>query len=230
MSSKQHDKDIFSFKYKNENISLYLPNHGDFIQSRIRNKKQFYESALLDDLYTSGLSGKTVIDVGANIGNHTVFFAKVAKARKVYCFEPFKDMFNILKRNIELNGLGEKIRAYNLAVGKSKGKGTMKIRNIANLGMNRVQQDSSGDVEIDSLDNILLSSIDSVDLIKIDVEGMELDVLQGSRQILQKFKPDLCIEANTEIAFNKTLELLSKYNYKFVKQFKWTPTYLFSSN
>lgn len=51
---------------------------------------------------------KIVVDIGANIGNHTVFFANVCKAKKVYSFEPQEKVFEILKKNVEINKFNKK--------------------------------------------------------------------------------------------------------------------------
>lgn len=224
-----HIDDIFSFKYKEETISFYLPNQKDYIQYTIRNSKGFYESEMLEDIYLRDITGKNVVDVGANIGNHSIFFSKVSKAKAVYCFEPFKKVFNILKKNIEINNLGEKVKAFNLAAGDISGKAIIDIVDDSNLGMSKVCQAPNGDIDVVMLDEVLLPIVDAVDIMKIDVEGMGLAVLHGSIQIIKFYKPDIYIEAETDTDYQKILEFLSQYDYRPVKRYNWTPTYLFTT-
>lgn len=66
-----------------------------------------------------------------------------------------------------------------------------------------------------------------MDVIKIDVEGMEMDVLQGAVNTLKKHKPLLYIETTTDDKLQLVYSFLKKFNYKSLKQFNATPTTLF---
>ena len=91
---------------------FYLPYvKKDFIQQLIYRKKQYFEQENLDYIckkWENGLIGHTlknssVLDVGANIGNHTLYYLNECHAKSAYCFEPVPDTFRILSKNIEIN-------------------------------------------------------------------------------------------------------------------------------
>lgn len=227
IKDENRNKDVFSFIYKDEIVYFYLPNDKDYIQSTIKNNNKFYESTMLEEINLRGISGKTVIDVGANIGNHTIFFSRIANAEKVYCFEPFKHVFDILDTNIKINNLSHKVKAFNVAVGSVPGKAVIDIVDDNNLGMNRVSRVNNGNIDVVTLDDMLMGVVDSVDLIKIDVEGMGLDVLKGAINIIELYKPDIYIEADTDKEYQKIVEILSEFRYVPIKKYNWTPTYLF---
>lgn len=145
------------------------------------------------------------VDVGAHIGTYTIPVAK--KAQKVIAFEPHKDSFELLTKNISLNHLTN-IAAYNIAV--SKKRGAVSFMYGKEPDYSRVidgDQSWSGTVIDDArahnsnihlvntidLDSILLKE-DRVDWIKIDVEGHEMDVLEGAMQTIRMHKPKIIIE------------------------------------
>ncbi|HPD33893.1 MAG TPA: FkbM family methyltransferase, partial [Candidatus Kapabacteria bacterium] len=91
---------IYQFKILCDTVNFYLPNTEDYIQKSIINNRTFYEYDMLKDIFESLLPGDVVIDVGANIGNHSMFIGKFCNPEKVYSFEPFQYTFDILKKNI----------------------------------------------------------------------------------------------------------------------------------
>lgn len=84
-------------------------------------KGRFYELGMLE--FINSLNPKNlVIDVGANIGNHSIFLAKFTDCSEVHSFEPVLQIFSVLNKNIKSNRLQNKIKAHNVAVGDKKGK------------------------------------------------------------------------------------------------------------
>ena len=183
-------------------------------------------------IYTKNTMKKNlvIVDAGANIGNHTIFFAKFLDAKRVYAFEPQKYVFEILSKNIKLNNLENKVKLYNIGLGEKRSKGSLIVVDENNLGGSKLNLNSEGEIEVMPLDDILFNKEDKVDLIKIDVEGMELDVLKGAKKILSEYHPDLYIEASTESQFLSISQYLSNYNYIPQKRFNYTPTFLFKSS
>jgi hypothetical protein len=96
--------------------------------------------------------------------------------------------------------------------------------------MSSINKNKDGSVIIRPLDEIISKTIDNIKFIKLDVEGMEIEVLKGSDKILTLYKPDLFIEASTKREFEDLSDFLEKYNYKPIKKFNATPTYLFKAN
>ncbi len=84
--------------------SLIIGYRGEYIWERIRSTQTFYEQPMLEFIQRLGLGG-TYVDIGANLGNHCVFFARHCACTKVLAFEPFAPCFELLQHNIRLNVL-----------------------------------------------------------------------------------------------------------------------------
>jgi len=151
-------------------------------------------------------NGDTVIDVGANIGYISLVCAKsVGVKGKVYSFEPDPKNFGYLSENIALNE-SNNIQSYQLAL--SNKIGTLKLfhskidHNAGAHSMVYNERVVSNDyVEIKAFkfdESEIQSQLIKIDLIKIDVEGVEMDVLEGMHNTIQKFKPILLIEISAE--------------------------------
>ena len=142
-----------------------------------------------------------VIEVGANMGIHTIpLAAALAKdGRPLYAFEPQPVIFQQLCANLALNGLTN-VRAFPYACGSQNGALTFEIPDYTkpgNFGATRLKQPGSVSprqevVQCVRLDNLLGDGV--VGLIKIDVEGAELEVLMGCEGILARCHPFLYVE------------------------------------
>lgn len=218
---------IIDFTVNDNQIYFYLPNTSDWIQKIIYSNNNFYEVEMLMDIYYRLGKNKTIVDIGANIGNHSVYFGKICEAERVFSFEPQKEIFNILKKNIELNNLVDVISPVNIGIGKELTRGNIIIPDNNNLGMGRILEKDNGSIEINSIDNLFLGKDIKIDMIKIDVEGMEIEVLKGSINILNLYKPILYIEAATEDYYNDINTFLTHLGYTAITKFNATPTYLF---
>ncbi|CAO1668270.1 hypothetical protein NYA30BAC_03667 [Halomonas sp. NYA30] len=225
---KSSSEDICHFVYNGEDVNFYLPNKNDHIQKMIIRTGTFYEVSMLEDMLDRFKKGSVIIDIGANIGNHTVFFSKFLNACHVIAFEPNIDTFNILAENIKINGVDEKVDAFNLGVADSDGKASVIFYDPNNIGMTKIGMSEEGEINVVKLDNFLKKNErKSVGMIKLDVEGMELDVLKGCKKLLNDSAPLLYVEAGSESDFNAVSEYLEGFGYKAVKRFNATPTYLF---
>ena len=144
-------------------------------------------------------SGKCVYDVGAFVGTHAVAFAeRVGPLGKVFAFEPNKSSFRLLAMNTCTERRAS-VRSFNLAIGASNGFVKSISPDKSNLGLS-VLQETADEFERDvvfmkSLDSLVLDSDPS--LIKIDVEGMELDVLEGAAMTIARSRPFIYAEVNT---------------------------------
>ena len=194
---KENDYCITLKKYKD--TKMYLPlvknqRHADILQRSIFMTEDFHER---DDLFTVLDKGvlkcrQTVLDIGANIGNHTVFFAKIAKAKRIYAFEPINDTYRQLVRNVEINNLSDIVETYNYAVGEDNDKAEIESYTEINIGATHLKTSEEGDIEVKSIDGLNLS--EHIDFVKIDVEGFEIGVIKGMREILHRDSPALWIE------------------------------------
>ena len=142
----------------------------------------------------------TVIDAGANYGDSSIWWSKKFGAR-VIAFEPLERVFNILEENIALNKAD--VKAYNVALGNGEEISGSSDGNTFYSG---------GDITIRSekLDNY---SFERVDLLKIDVEGFEMDVLIGAENTIRQFKPRIIIETHSKALRKKCHAFLSSLGY-----------------
>ncbi len=139
--------------------------------------------------------GDVAVDAGANIGAHTVFLAKAVGERgAVLAFEPQRIVFQTLCANIALNSI---TNTYCYSIALSSAPSSIRVPPLNYSQMNNFGGLALGGylegepVEVRALDSFAL---EKCRLIKIDVEGMELQVLQGAVNTVEKFKPALYVE------------------------------------
>lgn len=147
--------------------------------------------------------GGDFVDVGASTG---WFTCQVALAgHPVHAFEPEPAVRARLLQNIALNGVGARVRVYGLAASRRRGRATLwrnpavPLTSGASIEVATCARPVPVEVETDTLEN-RLSPPDSrpVSVIKIDVEGHELAVLDGARGLIRRWRPHLVLEANTD--------------------------------
>lgn len=208
--------------------SIYLPDaESDYIQGRIVKDQQPYELEMLRDMAARLQPGDLVLDVGANIGNHTLYLASVAGCR-VHAFEPNKHLCDALMRSAELNGQGDQVVVHQVGVAANEGVARFSHLDPANLGAQSLEQ-----VQDTDEDSIQLVSLDQmqwpcpVRMIKIDVEGMEGDVIKGAQQLIQRDKPILYVESQTAEDFELLSSELNALGYLYCATFNATPTHVF---
>jgi FkbM family methyltransferase len=139
--------------------------------------------------------GMTVVEVGANIGLLTVPFARlVAPGGKVIAFEPQRIVYQMLCGNLAVNAINNAF-AYNIAIGCEPGSITVppvdytKPGNFGGVSLRGWKEGET--VPLLTVDSL---SLDRCDFMKIDVEGMELDVLQGAAHTMKRYRPQLYVE------------------------------------
>jgi FkbM family methyltransferase len=146
--------------------------------------------------------GDTVLDVGANVGAHTVFFSHLVRGEgRVFAFEPLADNLVALKETIGHRSRFPNISVFDVAIGNStNGSAVLRVPGSdstkASLAVHSAGSWSEGSslreysVRVASLDSLEpVRSLAGIDFVKIDVEGGELDVLKGGARILSKLQP-----------------------------------------
>lgn len=211
---------MVSFEYDGRTVSI---DHDpeDHIYKQIVKKQTFYELEMLEYIKQLNASG-TYIDVGANIGNHSIFLALLPQCSRVLAFEPYEVVYKYLLKNIKANGLSDKIIARPLALGARPGEAGIVPGEAGNLGMTKLNEKGSG-ATVDTLDN--QTAGERVGVIKIDVEGFEPAVLKGAKKLLAAQAPHLFIEAATEKQKQAIDNLLEPLGYHARERFNVTPTY-----
>jgi len=139
--------------------------------------------------------GDVVVDIGANIGHHSLCFARaVGPQGRVYCFEPDPENHALLKRNAQANGYGNVI-AEQKAV--SDRTGTLRLyQSDENRGDHRIfdPHDGRASVEVATvrLDDYFAEQDGPISLIKMDIQGAKYAALQGMRGLIER-NPGVCL-------------------------------------
>jgi FkbM family methyltransferase len=142
--------------------------------------------------------GDIVLDVGANIGFHTLeAWRAVGSQGRVISIEASSDHADAVKRNLELNRLPTR-DVHNIAVGDYEGEVKLGLPAGGNQGMFGI---NAGDGEAFSvpmkrIDDVI--DVPRLALIKMDIEGSELGALRGAEQTIRKYKPAILMELNDE--------------------------------
>lgn len=155
-------------------------------------------------LETLTLEGQTVFDVGGYEGIFTLFFArKVGPAGGVVTFEPNPRNHARIVENVRLNGFGH-VRVLQLALGATPGRAALVFpsdetargsleHHIADE-IRKEKHVDAVEVDVDTIDRQIAAGLPTPDFVKLDVEGLERDVLEGMGALLQRAHPTLYIE------------------------------------
>lgn len=194
----------------------FLASFDDDI-SRCHKQGKFYEAeelALIQQNYTHG----TILDIGANIGNHAVFLAKFTNTPRVIVFEANQTVIPTLKENLRLNGCANVNTQYlGLALAAKPGQMMQHSPEPHNLGYTFYTESSTGTVR--SIDGDALLYDEPIGFAKIDVEGMEVDVLTGMQRTIQRWRPMMLMEVwDTEAV--RTVDWLEREGYDIVKRMR----------
>lgn len=184
----------------------YVEKNGVKLKSLNYSAIEIFEYHVYDVI---DLKGKGVVDIGANIGDSSIFFA-LKGAKEVIGIEPLPDVYKEAVENVKLNKL-DNVKLINAAIGSKKGKVVVPCNlGSNNSGSYKITQEREGCM----VDMITLSEIDVNDpyLLKMDCEGCEKDIIMNSYEDLIKFHYILF-----ELHFKgkEKEKILGKFNEKF---------------
>ncbi|NEP41761.1 MAG: FkbM family methyltransferase [Okeania sp. SIO2H7] len=182
----------------------------------------FYELPELEFIYEN-LPDKniTVLDVGANVGNHLVYFSKIMNVVKVIPTEFHPVVIENLKKHIAINQVNNvDFSKLGYAIGKSRGKAVIEEHPAKDWCLTEVSTiDSSlaiaAPIEIVPLDELIT---EKVGFIKVDVQGSEMDALEGGRNLFFTSKPHGLIEV-TKAHVKDFLKFIESIDYQTIKAF-----------
>jgi len=199
-------------------IPLWLHEDED-LSNAIRRDKDFWEGDILDYIRDNFPKQSIILDIGANIGNHTLYFATYLDYIKIIAFEPLQRNYNVLLQNIQRFS-GSKVFVYDRGL-SDQARWTGIAPNVSNLGASEIHMDGSERVYVDTVDNVAEWWYAPITLMKIDVEWHEPQVIKGAEQTIQKHKPLILIEDTR----NEYGELLPDYD--MIMAWKHHNTYLY---
>jgi FkbM family methyltransferase len=175
--------------------------------------------------------GATVFDVGANIGEIALVAANcVGRKGRVYAFEPVSTLFQSLEKNIAINQL-DHIAAFQRGLADRDGRtviykqrgsfsdGTVH-EGLGSIFASESRSEPIEEIQLTTMDQLVKEqNVRRLDLVKIDVEGAELSVLRGSIATLERFRPYIILELQSQTANSagheqtEILELIENLGY-----------------
>ncbi|HMX16297.1 MAG TPA: FkbM family methyltransferase [Rhodocyclaceae bacterium] len=189
MSFRHCRHGLMAFLTADDTIGRALDLYGEFAESENR-----LMTALLKP-------GDTAVDVGCNVGTVSLALAaRVGASGRVLAFDPQRLVFQAFCASLALNGLAQ-VRAWHAAVGAREGTVRMPLpdpRRPCNFGAARVAgEGEAGPAEVVPVLTLDGLGLDACHLIKIDVEGMDFEVLQGAADLVRRCRPSIYMEAKT---------------------------------
>ncbi|MBI3513296.1 MAG: FkbM family methyltransferase [Proteobacteria bacterium] len=158
--------------------------------------------------------GAVVVEAGANLGALTVPIAKaVGPSGKVIAYEPQPVIAALLRRNVSQNGLAQ-VEVREAALGSAAGSlrvPEMDYRAVENFGGLSLSADRGSAVPVETIDALKLARLD---LIKADVEGMEIEVLEGAAATIARLRPILYVENNRDDRSKRLIATILGFGYR----------------
>ena len=208
--------------YKN-----FLKKKFYFVEDDVIKNYNFKIDLVFNWMKKLNLKSPNILDIGANNGIYSIYYAKKYKNSKIFSFEPVKKNYFLLKKNIHLNKI-KNIKTYNFGFfNKNK---TAKIglpdkreikKNINNGFYSIFGENSSKKIRLKTIDKFVKKNkIKKIDFIKIDTEGSEYFILKGGLKTIEKFKPIIQFEYNFitkklgKKRLKDILKIFIKLNYK----------------
>jgi FkbM family methyltransferase len=191
------------FNRNDQYVGASLLKYGEFCPG---------ESELFQQLLKPGM---TVVEVGANIGAHTVALSRlVGPAGCVHAFEPQRLVFQTLCANLALNACAN-VFAYQVAIGAAPGEILVPVlapdrpNNFGGLSLLGATQGEK--VPLRTLDELGLTACH---VLKLDLEGMETEALQGGAQLVRRLRPALYVENDRPERAAELIGLLLSWKYR----------------
>jgi FkbM family methyltransferase len=194
---------------------LFLYNRNDaYVGTSLRKYGEFSagEAAMFRQMVKPGM---TVLEIGANIGAHTVDLSRLAwPGGVVHAFEPQRLMFQVLCANVALNSC-RNVVTHQAAVGATGGTVLVPSldpearNNFGGLSLPGAQQGET--VPVVTVDGL---GLPACHVIKLDVEGMETEALRGAAATIERFRPIMYVENDREARSAELIGLLQSYRYR----------------
>ncbi len=214
-------KDHSVIFFPNDVIGRELVKTGEFARHSVRDLRTLL---VQHEVFQAGM---TVLEVGANIGTHTIYFFRDLDCSDVIALEPDPQNFRLHGHNMALNELSNKVRALEVAASDQTGTALFN-RNLVNRGESRLSDGATfgqeteafsvGVVTVDSLLPLLDQKPEEIGLVWMDVEGHELAALRGMKALIEIHSPPIFFEYSPlpdKTAMQELRDLLFR-NYEFI--------------
>ena len=211
-------EDIVSFNYQGTPIKFKIT--GKNLAVEIANVGgNFYELPELEFIQQNlESSNPVIIDIGANTGNHLVYFAKIIHAAKVIPIEFHPEIIAILEKHISINQVSNiDLSKLGYAIDQNRGTSFIKEHPAKDLCLTEIADNIINGIEVVvvTLDELIK---EKVDFIKVDVQGAEIKALTGAKNLISIYQPDMLVEV-TKSHMKDFRKFLETVKYKSVKAF-----------
>lgn len=195
-----------------------LHDDGECLSDYIVREQNYFEPDILSFIRDRYPVHNIILDVGANIGNHSVYFARHLEYQAIIAFEPVVENYDLLRQNVREF---DRVFTRNVAVGEDDR--TVRIfLDPGNMGACEIRPNEMGrGIQQIRLDDIFVSP---VTLLKIDVEWYEPQVLAGAKNLIEEDRPLILIEDVKK----EYRQLLPEY-YKLIQGWEHHNTYLYGA-
>lgn len=178
-------------------IYLDLRNaHDRIVYNEITNRG-YYEKGTTILFQKTIKRGNSVLDIGASNGYYTLLFSYlVGNSGSVYSYEPQTQAFNRMLKNLSKNEI-KNVKAYKLAIGEAKDEMDLHLSDVEDGGSSLVSLENSigtEKVRVVTLDSLIAEI--RADVLKLDVEGWEINILKGGKKFINVNKPKIILEYN----------------------------------
>lgn len=185
-------KTTYNMKYRNNITKIVLNRAFGYVDMKIFTDG-IYEKEIVDDIINELSENKVMLDIGSNIGQHSLLSSPYCK--KIYAFEPMPPVFNQFNESIRKNKI-KNIETFNIGIGdKKENKEFYFVKDHAGASSFIDRKNSNTEkivLKIDTLESILGDT--KFDVVKIDVEGFEAVVILGNKDIFLKNRPVIFME------------------------------------
>lgn len=203
----EHNDQVVPITYNSEGQIAEIEKTGN----------NFFEIHMLGAIEKLPYRRGLCLDIGANVGNHTIFFSRFCNFDEVWAYEPDPDSFAVLQENVNRNTT-RTVRTFNVAIGEKREHRRM-MRNKENPSQNKLTKGKGKTLVIPITTNL------KVALMKIDVEGHELEVIKGAFDVIDRERPEMFVEHHGD---EQTILDALPDGYRFVKRYNNSPTFHFS--
>lgn len=183
---------LYTINYNGRKTRIFLNKKFGYVDNYIF-EKGIYEKEIIDDIRKELSPEKTLLDIGSNIGQHSLILAPYCK--KIYAFEPILDIYKEFANSIKVNNY-QNIILQNTAIGERQESRKIYFH-IGNSGASSFLKNRENNPEILVKINTLQGALpndEDFQIVKIDVEGFEAVVLLGNKELILKNRPTIFLE------------------------------------
>jgi FkbM family methyltransferase len=190
--------------------SWMLGGKSYFVSSRPEISATYYKLGLprLPAEVLKGLAGKVFIDGGAYNGDTAIALLPY-KPKAIWCFEPDELNLGLLNETITRNGLESTVFPFSVGIGEKNFRAS--FNHLGVMG-SKIEESGDASIEVRTIDSIVGERDEKVGLLKLDIEGYELEALRGANSTIKRHRPLLIISAyHTGKDFFEIPPLLKEY-------------------